>query len=193
MPTRFRVSVLLLAICFVFSPRLASAQMTLTISNPSLFASPGDTVTFFGTFTNTSLTDTYEITSTQIRNLFFMNPGSTQLSVDSSSSNIAFQAPGGIPLQFAPGDTFTGGIFSITISSSAAPGAYPQLTSLSEFLYTYYDVTTSTSTPLNEISRNLSITVVPEPSTTGILATALGGFGIFARRVRRHDSASPVA
>jgi hypothetical protein len=189
MQNRLRVTILILATCFVLLPRLASAQVTLTISNPSLFVDPGGTATFMGTFTNTSLTDTFEITSAQINDTFFKMPSFTQLPYTDTAINSDFMVHNASIVHYAPGATFTGAIFSFTVSPSVVPGAYPQLPGNPSFLYNIYDETTASFVNSNPGPSNLSITVVPEPSAAAFLALAFGGLGMIARRGRRSDLA----
>ena len=126
MHTRFRIAVLLFVTCLALAPRMASAQMTLTISNPIQTVAPGGTFTLMGTFTNTSSTDTLEITAGQINDVFFLFPQFTQLPHEDSSINSDYMVHNGVIVDYAPGATYTGPIMSFTVACidhSAAAGS----------------------------------------------------------------------
>jgi hypothetical protein len=187
MQIRFRPAVLLLVICLALAPRVASAQVTLTISNPIQTVHPGDTVTFMGTFTNTSLTDTFEITGGQINDVFFTS-GFSQLPESGTWFNTDFMVGTNGIVQYAPGDTFTGPIISITVSPSAPLGIYNQLAGNAYVDYNTVDVTTSSNpTFVSGPTSGAGIHVVPEPSAGALLALALGGLSVARRRGQRTD------
>lgn len=163
--------------------------MVLTISNPNLTVEPGGTITFMGTFTNTSSTDTFEFTSAQLNDVFFMMPAFTQLPYASSFINGDFMVLNGTINQYAPGASFTGPIFSVTVSPSAAEGYYPLLPGYTYMNYNSHDMTTGADILFTPGPGNLSVTVVPEPSTGALLALAIGGLSLASRRKQRKNLA----
>lgn len=184
MQNRLSTAFLLGVAGFLLLPRPAQAQMSLTYSNPNVSIGPGGTVTFNGSFTNTSATDTYEITGFQLNNVFFMN-GATQLSITNESSAGDFLNS----IQYAPGGSYNGAILSLALSPSAALGYYPQLSGFYAIQFQTLDVTTGNSTFLIPGPSNASVTVVPEPSEAAFLTVILGGLGGIARpRWRRRLS-----
>jgi len=178
MQRRLPSLLLILLASFVLLPRLGSAQLTLSFSNPNAFVQPGGAITFAGTFTNTSATDTFTITSIECNNSFFTAlPGFVHLAIDSEFSDAAV-----FSMQFAPGDSYTGPILEVVTSSSAALGSYPELASIPAIEYSIHDVTTGSDVNLIHGPSGMSITVVPEPSSIALLALATGGWGMISRR-----------
>ena len=179
MERRLPLLLLTLLIPLVFSPRQASAQLTLSFANPNAVVQPGGAIIFTGTFTNTSATDTFTITSIECNNSFFTPlPGFVHLAIDSEFSDSGVFTP-----QFAPGDSYTGPILEVVTSSTAAQGFYPELSSIPAIEYNIHDVTTGSDINLIHGPSGMSITVVPEPSSLALLAFAAGGWSLTRRRL----------
>lgn len=183
MLARFTIKILAFAVIFALWPQLAPAQISLTISDPKLFLQPGQQGTYFGTFTNTSATDSYQIIAGQTNDAFF-TPDFTQLPVDTFSlSEVIFQSP---VRTYAPGDTFTGAIMFVAPKSTAAEGTYTQFPGQPIINYNIRDVTTGVTTNfLGGPASGMSVTVVPEPSGAMLLTLAAGCGLAWRRRVKK--------
>lgn len=164
--------------------------MTLTISNPIQTVTPGGTFTLIGTFTNTSTTDTLEITAGQINDPFFMMPAFIQLPDQSDSLFTDFMVYNATIVQYAPGATYTGPIMSFTVDPSAKPGTYTQFGGQAYLIFNIQNLATPGNiTLLDGPTSGTSITVVPEPSVGALLALAIGGLSLASGRKQRKDLA----
>ena len=162
---------------------MVSAQMTLTISNPIQTVAPGGTFTLMGTFTNTSTTDTLEITGGQINDPFFMMPAFVQLPNQGTTLFTDYIINNATIVPFGPGATYTGPIMSFTVDPSATPGTYGQIAGLAYLIFNIQNLSTPGNiTLLDGPTSGTSITVVPEPSTGALLASAIGGLSLASRR-----------
>ena len=117
--TRFSSAalVLLCALALAWLPSRASAQFSFTVNPAPVTGAPGDTVTFFGTLTNTG-------TSALASDL---NPGFNLFSGPAGADLTAFPVYLGdvlAPDTLAPSTTVTGPLFSVALDPAAPLGQY---------------------------------------------------------------------
>jgi PEP-CTERM motif len=151
--TRFRAgisSTLIFCACALLLPgRCFASEVTVTITDPSQTATPGQTLDFTGTITNMLLGDgTFTISFSPY------NPNLTVTPELPSPFSIGFGAT-----------TSTIDIFNVTLDSTIGPGTYPV-----DFVVTGC---TSGDADCRGADGDVTITVTPEPSTLWLMATGL--------------------
>lgn len=169
---QFIPSVLLLLVVFVAAARPAEAQFTFSFASGTMSVSPGSTVTFSGTMTNSG-------TSTIYFNADSLQGLDSSISTDDSA--FVFDAP----LLLAGGDSYTGDMFSITPASTTPGSTYDG---------TFFILGGTDSNALDYLSTTFfHVTVlapIPEASSVislGLLMVlGLGGLalGAYRRKVR---------
>jgi hypothetical protein len=157
----FRPLVVLVALTLTGA---AHAQISFSLMPSTLVAVPGETVTFTGTISNASTTDTIFLNGLQIG-----ASTSANLSVDLGSF-LNY-----VPVSLAPGGSYSGNLFDVLLSLTAPPGTYSGAARL---------VGGTTDTAQNALTPFESFfvaSVVPEPSALVLLA--LGGLiGVLLQR-----------
>lgn len=160
----------------LLAPRTAQAQVTLALSPPSQTGSVGSTVFFSGQITNSSLTNTVFLNGDSLT----FNAPAAGLTLDDTP--FLTNAPPRLGPVISGMNTFTGGLFNIVITPSAAPGTY---------FGTFAVLGGSDATASGTLaSANFSVTVAaaPEPSplvSLGVLMALSAGSLL---RARRHKS-----
>jgi hypothetical protein len=165
MQKRIRCGILALFIAAT-SVGMARADAVLTFTSPTLTVTPGGTVEFDGTLTNTGIDDLY-LNSAAIDSLF------PDLTVDDSP----FFADS--PLFLSPGDSYTGHFFDVTADAATLPGSYDGAYTIqggadSE---TFDDIATANFTV--DVSSP-----VPEPNPLILIATGLAMIALVGVRRR---------
>lgn len=183
----------LLALALLAAP--AQAQLTLNFTPANQFGNPGDTLHFSGMFTNPTA-DTIYLNGLQSD---FSGPAMSDTSPFSTSPT-QLDPMGTIGTDGTPTDSYTGGVFDLTLNPDAAPGTYyGTFAVLGGATDTSSDdVTLDPNAPDNpKHFEQFSVTVlpsaqpIPELSSTvslGLLLT-LGGLVVVARRRRAYTSA----
>lgn len=156
----------------------AAAQVTLNLQKPFQMGTTGSTFQFFGTITNFGPTAVFLTGDTH-------SPDPLPAGVTLDDTPFLFNAPSQLaaagPMGNAPGSSYTGEIFDVTLASGAAPGFYSGLFSLTGGT----DPIASQFDTLN--TNGFSIAAVPEASTTlsfGLLL-ALSGLALTAARRKK--------
>jgi len=145
------------------SMRNAQAAITIVLANPVQSGNQGDILTYNGTITNTG-------PSAVFLNGDFFSPGSIPgLTFDDSL--FLSNAPSSLNAL----DSYTGGLFTVTINQSDLPGA--------DFTY---GVTGGSDGSANNTLATADASVVPEPSSVATVAAGmmLVGALVIGRRRR---------
>ncbi len=153
----------LLLSVFLLSALPASPALLFTLTSPAQTGQPGDTITFSGTLENNGLADLFlnDIAIT------FTPPAGTYLIED---HNFFFANVPGVLL---PGETYSGPIFSLLIAAGTPVGTYAGSAAMQGG---------ADPSALDALAlAPFSVTVVPEPATLTLLASAL--VALAARRV----------
>jgi hypothetical protein len=140
------------------------AQITLSLMPNTLSAAPGATVTFAGTISNASPTDTV-----------FLNG----LAGSFSSPNLQVDAPSFLsyaPISLAPNTSYTGNLFDVLVAGLTGAGTYSGSVQLTGGLN---DTAQSPLTTFQSIFVNVGA-AVPEPGSLCLLG--LGGALLLLRR-----------
>ena len=152
---------LVAALCFAGA---ANAQITLSFTSNTMFTDPGVPVTFLGTISNASTTDTVFLNG--ISGSF----DSANLDVDALSF-LAFAPP-----SLAPGASYTGSLFDVLVNSGTTPGVYSGSVQL------LGGTTDVAQNPLTIFQSLFVAVAVPEPGALALFA--LGGVGGLSLRRR---------
>ena len=150
--TRYRAgipSTLIVCACALLLPgKCFASEVTVTITDPSQTATPGQTVDFTGTITNMLLSD-----------------GNFTIGFSPYNSNLTVTPEFPSPFSIGQGDvTSTIDLFNVTLDSTIGPGTYP------------VDFVVTGCPPSDECRAadgEVTITVTPEPSTLWLMATGL--------------------
>lgn len=180
--TSLAASAALLA-CLAGAPA-ARAQTTLTLTPAAQAGSPGSTLFFSGTLANTGMSDVF----LNGDSLTFNGPANG-LTLDDSP--FFANAPTSLGASGSGSDTFTGGLFDVSLGASAVPGTY-----FGTFAVTGGAGGNAQGTLA---SQDFSVTVepaspsaAPEPSqVAGLAFTALGLGGLLLRARRRKAAPTP--
>lgn len=180
-------------ISLAVSIRPANAQLAVTIDNPNVNVVQGQTVYFDATITNTSTTDTYNISAVGIDDSFinWNVPGYFATSDFGVIAPSFATYPGGYyMLYFTPGATYTGPVGYFGIPGNAIPATYTAFSNFFDIQGS--DVTTNsrfdTSTGYNDTITVNAVPLVPESSSlalafaAGVALCSFGLFGILRRR-----------
>jgi hypothetical protein len=152
---------------FLLSAPVALADtITLTLTNPTQHVPPpGSTLSYFATV-SAPLTNT---------GLEFLNGDEFSVAAHTTLNDSGYFNT--FPLDLAPGQSFTGLLFTINFLSPILPGDYPGTFSITG------GPTVNSDAVLATVSYDAQIT--PEPSTLLLLGTGLAGL-LVALRSRRN-------
>ncbi len=140
---------------FLLSALPASPALLLTLTPPAQNGQPGDTIIFGGTLENTGLADLF-LNDLAIA---FTPPAGTYLIED---HNFFFANVPGVLL---PGESYTGPIFRLLIAANTPLGTYAGLAALQGG---------AEPNALDQLANgSFTVTVVPEPATLALIASAL--------------------
>ncbi len=152
---------------FLFTAAPAPADtLKLTLFNPTITLGPGNTYEFDGTVSA-------PLSNTMVQNLSdSLNPDSPLVGDD---TDFLIDAP----LALAPGQLYTGALFTITLPTGEPAGTYSGIFDVvgnDISVYSEARFTTNAPTPA---------TVTPEPGTWLLLSSGLAAAGLFRRRLVR--------
>ena len=152
--TRYRagiLSTLIFSACALLLPgKCFASEVTVTITDPSQTATPGQTVDFTGTITNMLLGD-----------------GTFTIGFSPYNSNLTVTPELPSPFSIGQGDvTSTIDLFNVTLDSTIGPGTYPV-----NFVVT--GCPPDDPAECRAADGEVTITVTPEPSTLWLMATGL--------------------
>lgn len=166
------------ALLFVFSVVGQANLIQVDLVSTSLSGAPGDTLHYFATLTNTSLTQT----------VTFAGTSTTAVDVHLTIDTTPFLLNG--PLSLAPGQVYsTFGIWDVLLDPSTAVGPY---VGNSVSLYgTVDDGVTSTFADVADTAFDVNVVAasnVPEPATLMLVAGGLGALAILSKSRRRRSN-----
>ncbi len=165
------ISSLLFCLAAASAAHASTIQVDLDLI--ALSGAPGDTLQYFATLTNTSLTDTITFSGTSTTAV------SSLLTIDTSP----FILNG--PISLAPGEVFPSfEIWDVMIDPTTPSGPYVG-NSVSLFGFDD-DGVTSTFADVADPTFDVIVTDagVPEPASFSLLAVGLCAFALLARRIR---------
>jgi hypothetical protein len=148
-----RIAILAVLAGLLSAPAFAGA-ITLTLDTSSQMVSPGNTISYYATV------------SAPITNLALVYLNSDSLSVDYPLAMDDTPFLTRFPLTLAPGESFHGKLFDVTVPSYTTPAVYSG----------YFEIDGGAdSGTLNTLtSVDFNVVVTPEPGTAMLLTAALG-------------------
>jgi PEP-CTERM motif len=150
----------------LLEPPALADTITLTLAKPTQHVPPGATLSYFATVSAPATNTGFE----------FLNGAEFTVAAHTTLDDSGYFNT--FPLELAPGQAFTGLLFTITFLPPLELGDYPGTFSITG------GPTDSSNTVLATVSYDAQVT--PEPSTLLLLSSGLAGLAI-ALRGRRNN------